>query len=122
MPPPGKDESNYRDGVEEAYPILWVGNLSVDTLDFDLLSLFSKHGVLDCVMTFSARNFAFLYFKHAADAKTAKDDLQGALVRGNSIRIEFARPVRFPLSCIDALAVIVSNSTTARLFPQRRSR
>ncbi|XP_078441069.1 flowering time control protein FPA-like [Wolffia australiana] len=79
---------------EAAYPVLWVGNLSVDTLDFDLMSLFGKHAVLDCMMTFSSRNFAFLYFKHSDDARAAKEDLQGALVRGNSIRIEFARPAK----------------------------
>ena len=31
MLPPGKDESNYLDGAEEAYPFLWVGNLSLET-------------------------------------------------------------------------------------------
>ncbi|CAA6663877.1 unnamed protein product [Spirodela intermedia] len=95
------DDGDYRDsrlsgresdGDDGPSTNLWVGNLSMDTIDSDLMTLFAKHGVLDCVMTFSSRNFAFLYFKSPDDAKAAKDDLQGALVRGNSIKIEFARP------------------------------
>lgn len=110
MPSPSKeaDDGDYRDsrlsgreqdGDDGPSTNLWVGNLSMDTIDSDLMTLFAKHDVLDCVMTFSSRNFAFLYFKNPDDAKAAKDDLQGALVRGNSIKIEFARPVRFPPTC-----------------------
>ena len=86
-----KDESSYGDGAEEAFPILRVGNLSVDTLDVNLLSMFAKHRVLECMMTFSARNSALVYFKRMADAKTAKEVFQGSVVFVNSIRIKYAR-------------------------------
>ena len=79
--------------------ILWVGNLSKDTLDVDLLSLFAKHRVLDCGMTLSTRNSALMYFRRAADAKTVKDVFQGALIHGFPISIKFARS-ELPLRCL----------------------
>lgn len=73
---------------------LWVGNLAGETVDSDLMELFGKHGELDSVKIYSARRFAFLYFKRSEDAKAAKDALQGANLHGNQLKIEFARPVK----------------------------
>ena len=61
--------------------------------DSDLMELFAQFGALDSVTTYSARSYAFVYFKHVEDAKQAKDALQGTSLRGNQIKIEFARPV-----------------------------
>ncbi|XP_022734715.1 flowering time control protein FPA-like isoform X2 [Durio zibethinus] len=73
---------------------LWVGNLSGETVDSDLIELFNKYGALDSVTTYSSRSFAFVYFKRVEDAKAAKDALQGASLHGNQIKIEFARPAK----------------------------
>lgn len=73
---------------------LWVGNLSMDTTESDLMALFAKYGDLDSVTTYPARNYAFLYFKNLEDAKVAREALQGSLVRGNSLKIEFAKPAK----------------------------
>lgn len=81
------------DGPEAPSNNLWVGNLSADTNDGDLMDLFIKYGALDSVRTYSSRNFAFVYFKRVEDAKAAKDALQGTSFRGNALKIEFARPV-----------------------------
>ncbi|KAJ6690944.1 FLOWERING TIME CONTROL PROTEIN FPA [Salix koriyanagi] len=72
---------------------LWVGNISREVADSDLMELFAQFGALDSVTTYSARSYAFVYFKHVEDAKQAKDALQGTSLRGNQIKIEFARPV-----------------------------
>jgi RNA recognition motif-containing protein len=72
---------------------LWVGNISREVADSDLMELFAQFGALDSVTTYSARSYAFVYFKHVEDAKQAKDALQGSSLRGNQIKIEFARPV-----------------------------
>ena len=74
---------------------LWVGNLSGETVDSDLMELFNKYGALDSVTTYSSRSYAFVFFKRVEDAKAAKDALQGVTLHGNQIKIEFARPVRF---------------------------
>lgn len=81
------------DGPEVPSNHLWVGNLSAETNDADLTDLFIKYGALDSVTTYSSRSFAFVYFKRVEDATAAKDALQGSSLRGNPLKIEFARPV-----------------------------
>lgn len=107
-PPPTKQVGDPRDQSPgkgdpeeeaEASGNLWVGNLPLDAVDAELTPLFARYGVLDSVSTFPARNYAFVHFKRLDDAKAARDALQGALVRGNPVKIEFARPVRSPFAC-----------------------
>ncbi|KAF3782847.1 Flowering time control protein [Nymphaea thermarum] len=106
-PPPNKSDSNpnnrnfgknaSEDAAEKeeiSMNNLWVGNLSPDTTDADLNEVFGKFGTLDSVCSYASRNFAFIYFKRPEDAKKAKDTLQGTTIRGNPIKIEFARPAK----------------------------
>ncbi|XP_042421500.1 flowering time control protein FPA-like isoform X1 [Zingiber officinale] len=79
---------------ESASNTLWVGQLSAETTDSDLMDVFSKHGALDCTTMQSARNYTFVYFRQVEEAKAAKEALQGNLIHGSAIRIEFARPPR----------------------------
>ncbi|KAF2322063.1 hypothetical protein GH714_006147 [Hevea brasiliensis] len=60
---------------------LWVGNLAADVSDSNLMDLFAKFGVLDCMMTCTSRSYAFLYFKRVEDAAAAKETLQGTVLR-----------------------------------------
>ncbi|KAK1426438.1 hypothetical protein QVD17_15110 [Tagetes erecta] len=78
---------------------LWVGNLALGVSDLDLRKVFEKHGGVDVVMFNPSRNYAFVYLKNAADAKKAKDNLQGVVVHGNQMKIEFAKPVK-PCKCL----------------------
>uniref|UniRef100_A0A1D1ZF61 Flowering time control protein FPA n=1 Tax=Anthurium amnicola TaxID=1678845 RepID=A0A1D1ZF61_9ARAE len=103
MPPPGKPtggrdhhhpSGKEPDDGEEPSGNLWVGNLPPDTVELELAPLFAKYGALDGVSTYAARNYAFVHFKHPGDAKVARGALQGALVRGNPIKIDFARPAK----------------------------
>ncbi|GMH28568.1 hypothetical protein Nepgr_030411 [Nepenthes gracilis] len=70
---------------------LWVGNLSNDVTDSDLMAVFGKLDAVDSIMH-SSRNYAFIYFKRIEDAIIARDALQGYVIKGNPIRIEFAKP------------------------------
>lgn len=81
------------DDAETPSNNLWVGNLASDVTDSDLMDLFANFGALDSVTSYSSRSYAFLFFKRMEDAKAAKEALQGTLLRGNPIKIEFARPV-----------------------------
>ncbi|CAJ2679093.1 unnamed protein product [Trifolium pratense] len=85
-----------RDSDESSTPSnnLWVGNLTPDVRDSDLMDLFAQYGALDSVTSYSARSYAFVFFKRIEDAKAAKNALQGFSFRGNSLKIEFARPAR----------------------------
>lgn len=105
MPPPSKSirpshhgaakESGGGGGGDHDTPPsnnLWIGNLSSDVTDADLMDVFGKYGALDAT-SYAARSFAFVFFKRPDDAAAAKDALQGTSVKGNPIKIEFARPV-----------------------------
>ncbi|KAG6725863.1 hypothetical protein I3843_02G042500 [Carya illinoinensis] len=98
MPPPIKSNRLGRisDSDESDTPSnnLWVGNLASDVTDSDLMDLFAQYGALDSVTTYSPRSYAFVFFKLVEDAKAAKDALQGAELRGNRVKIEFARPAK----------------------------
>uniref|UniRef100_A0A2P2M7B7 Protein no-on-transient A n=1 Tax=Rhizophora mucronata TaxID=61149 RepID=A0A2P2M7B7_RHIMU len=94
-PPMRSSKQGLRESEEAEAPSnnLWVGNLSADVTDRDLMDLFAKYGALDSVTTYSSRSYAFVFFKRVEDATAAKEALQGMELRGNALRIEFARPV-----------------------------
>jgi RNA recognition motif-containing protein len=89
-----KSETDQKDSMKERESNnLWVGNISRDVTESDLMKLFAQYGSIDNVTTYTARSYGFVYFKRVEDAKQAKDALQGTSLRGNQIIIEFARPV-----------------------------
>ncbi|XP_015952121.1 flowering time control protein FPA [Arachis duranensis] len=100
MPRPAKSVRPSHEGSaaardsDEPSNNLWVGNLAPDVTDADLMDLFAQYGALDSVTSYSARSYAFVYFKRVEDAKAAKNALQGFSLRGNSLKIEFARPAK----------------------------
>ncbi|XP_020599710.1 flowering time control protein FPA [Phalaenopsis equestris] len=73
---------------------LWLGNLSPETVDEDLMAAFAKFGAMDSVTSYFPRPYAFVYFRTIEDAKAAKQALQGIVIRGRPIRIQFARPAK----------------------------
>lgn len=94
MRPQHEGSGRYSEDSSTPSNNLYVANLSPDVTDSDLMDLFVQYGALDSVTSYSARNYAFVFFKRIDDAKAAKNALQGFNFRGNSLRIEFARPVR----------------------------
>lgn len=72
---------------------LWIGNVSSDVSETELKALFEKYGKVDSVTTYSSRNYAFVHFKEVEGARSAKQGLQGLILRGNPLKIEFAKPV-----------------------------
>ncbi|CAN6725237.1 unnamed protein product [Malus baccata var. baccata] len=94
MAPPTKPNKLATDDSETPSNNLWVGNLVSDVTDSDLMDLFAQFGALDSVTTYSSRSYAFVFFKRVEDSAAAKEALQGALLRGNPVKIEFARPAK----------------------------
>ncbi|GAA0169822.1 hypothetical protein LIER_40836 [Lithospermum erythrorhizon] len=70
---------------------LWIGNLSPEVTESDLESMFGKFGEIDSIASYASRSYAFIYYNNIAAAKAAKDSLQGHILRGNPIRIQFAK-------------------------------
>lgn len=78
---------------------LWVGNLPPDVSEPYLSELFGKHGPLDGITSYASRGYAFVYYKRVEDATAAKNALQGFLIRGNPLKIQFAKLVCSDLFC-----------------------
>ncbi|XP_047330254.1 flowering time control protein FPA-like isoform X2 [Impatiens glandulifera] len=75
---------------------LWVGNLSTDVTDAELMALFSRHGAIDTITSYTSRGFAFVYYKQVDDAKAAMAALRGTNLRGIPLKIELAKPDQWP--------------------------
>ncbi|HGJ65401.1 TPA: RNA-binding protein [bacterium] len=79
---------------------LYVGNLSFDTTDQELESIFSEHGnvtsasVVTDRYTGKSRGFGFVEFVNETDAKKAKDAVDGKEFGGRSLRVDEAKDPR----------------------------
>ncbi|KAI3795089.1 hypothetical protein L1987_37733 [Smallanthus sonchifolius] len=87
-------QNQFESSSDAMFNNLWVGNLAADVTDSDLRSLFEKHGAVDSVTCYPARSYAFVNMKRPEDAKRAKESLQGVVLRGGSLKIDFAKPAR----------------------------
>ncbi|MCO5591116.1 hypothetical protein L7F22_045093 [Adiantum nelumboides] len=85
-------EETEGDGVPSR--LLWVGNVAADASEALLIQTFAKYGAVDYVSAYPARSYAFIEFRDLEDAKEAKSGLQGKLIKGQSLRIEFAKPAK----------------------------
>ncbi|TKY46571.1 Flowering time control protein FPA [Spatholobus suberectus] len=70
---------------------LWVGNLSHDIVEEELAHHFLQFGPLENVAFQPSRSYAFINFRRDEDAIDAMRALQGFLLAGNPLRIEFAK-------------------------------
>ncbi|KAL3635043.1 hypothetical protein CASFOL_022097 [Castilleja foliolosa] len=73
---------------------LWIGNVSPEVSEAELKSIFEKHGKVDSVSSYPTRSYAFICFKDVDGAKSARQGLQGHPLRGNRLKIEFAKPAK----------------------------
>ncbi|KAK4781505.1 hypothetical protein SAY86_015607 [Trapa natans] len=101
MPPPSKSTrplyhgAGRDSGDHGASPSnsLWVGNLTGEVTDEVLIDTFASFEPLDAT-SYGSRGYGFVFFRRTDDAVAAKDSLQGAALKGTSIKIEFARPAK----------------------------
>lgn len=77
---------------------IFVGNLSFQTTQEDLLAAFSQYGAVERVNiitdrdTGQPRGFAFVEMTEAQDAQNAIEQLNGAQLRGRAMNVNEARP------------------------------
>ena len=77
---------------------IFVGNLSFQTTQEDLLATFSQFGNVERVNivtdrdTGQPRGFAFVEMSNAQDAQTAIAQLNGAELNGRALNVNEARP------------------------------
>jgi cold-inducible RNA-binding protein len=76
---------------------LFVGGLSFDTTDASLKTFFEQAGTVDSAQvvtdrsTGQSRGFGFVEMSSQAEARTAKDTLNGQLLDGRTINVDEAR-------------------------------
>jgi cold-inducible RNA-binding protein len=77
---------------------IFVGNLSYQTTQEDLLAAFSQYGNVERVNivtdrdTGQPRGFAFVEMSNAQEAQTAITQLNGAELNGRALNVNEARP------------------------------
>jgi RNA recognition motif-containing protein len=77
---------------------LFVGNLSFQTTETDLMSIFSQYGAVETVnvvtdrMTGQPRGFAFVEMADRTQAEAAINALNGSDLQGRTLNVNEARP------------------------------
>ncbi|HEY6185711.1 MAG TPA: RNA-binding protein [Terriglobales bacterium] len=81
---------------------IFVGNLDPNVTEGQLLTLFSRHGVVESSTivldrdTGRSRGFAFVEMSEVGDAQAAVMSLDGAFLNGRPLRVNEARPKLVP--------------------------
>lgn len=93
---PRSEERSRRGGGRSNAPPsrhLWVGSLAHDLSERTLREHLLRFGELDSVAFLPGRGYAFVNYKYEEDAFAAFRALQGFIVAGNPLKIEFAKSV-----------------------------
>ncbi|KAL0292412.1 UNVERIFIED_CONTAM: Flowering time control protein FPA [Sesamum calycinum] len=90
----GKATQNHDVAVKEVHPSnnSWVGSLSPKVTDSELKTLFAAHGEVIGINAFPFCRYAFVHFKEIEDANLARRGLQGYVLHGKPLVINFANP------------------------------
>ncbi|KAL5981314.1 hypothetical protein ACLOJK_015369 [Asimina triloba] len=108
---------------------LWVGNLSSHVSEAALTEKFLRFGELDSVAFVPGRSYAFVNFKKEEDAIIAMKGLQGFVLAGMQMKIEFTKGMlrkkssvvnRKLLSRIEAVLEKSSTSSLGEEYAQSR--
>lgn len=98
---PRSEERGGRVGLERisAPPSrrLWIGNLSIHMTQALLYDTFARFGDIDNIIFIQGRSYAFVNYSNEEDAIVASRMLQGFVVSGLPLRVEFQKGV----SCVN---------------------
>ncbi|KAM3320679.1 flowering time control protein FPA [Capsicum chacoense] len=89
--PPRPEEKSHHGREHPPSRHLWVGNLSHNLSESTLANHFLRFGDLESVAFQPGRSYAFINFKDVDGAFAAIRHLQGYVVAGNPLRIEFTK-------------------------------
>ncbi|XP_037937260.1 protein no-on-transient A-like isoform X2 [Teleopsis dalmanni] len=69
---------------------LYVGNLTTDTTEEDLIEIFKPYGEIGEIFSNPEKNFTFLKVDYHSNAEKAKRELDGSMRKGRAMRVRFA--------------------------------
>ncbi len=73
---------------------LYVGNLKYSVTKEQLTELFSNYGDVKEVNIIEGKGFGFVEMNEVSEAEKAKDELNGSVLEGRTLRVDEARPRR----------------------------
>eukprot|EP00727_Mastigamoeba_balamuthi_P001136 m51a1_g11019 putative flowering time control protein fpa (665) ;mRNA; f:398106-400423 len=78
---------------EERQPsrTLWVGSLPPNVADEEIYEMFGKYGHIDNIRQLQGKNCCFVRYDDIASSTTAKNALQGAMMRGQTIKVSWGK-------------------------------
>ncbi|HUV31631.1 MAG TPA: RNA-binding protein [Acidobacteriota bacterium] len=71
---------------------LYVGNLSYSVTSEQLTELFANYGQVRDVNIIEGKGFGFVEMSDAGEATKAKEELNGSVFTGRTIKVDEARP------------------------------
>jgi len=73
---------------------LYVGNFDYSVTSKELEELFSAHGEVTQVNVIEGRGFGFVEMSNQSEAEKAKEALDGSDFKGQTLKVDDARPPR----------------------------
>jgi len=73
---------------------LYVGNFNYSVTNKELEELFSAHGEVTQVNVIEGRGFGFVEMSNQSEAEKAKEALDGSDFKGQTLKVDDARPPR----------------------------
>jgi len=73
---------------------LYVGNLNYSVTIEDVKDMFAEYGEVMNVNIIEGKGFGFVEMSNQSEAESAKKALNGAMMKGRSLRVNAALPAR----------------------------
>ncbi|GER45093.1 RNA binding protein [Striga asiatica] len=106
-----EEKSHHGRGNNPPSRHLWAGNISHSISEKTLAHYFLRYGDLESIAFQPGRSYAFINYRNEEDAFAAIKELQGFVIGGNPLKIEFAKPL------IVKISVSASRRECSSLFP-----
>jgi len=87
---PGTPDSTFQ--LNSASRALWIGNISDEVTEDELLSEFQRYGTIESIRVLRQKTCAFVNFMTAEEASNALHALQGKKLGNMAIKINFGKP------------------------------
>ena len=81
-----------RDDHNTPSPNIWVGNVDPNVTEHELRTCFDRFGAIDRVKLHPQKNCAFVNFVDLNSALAAKAEMNGFLLFGQALRVNFGKP------------------------------
>eukprot|EP01129_Flabellula_baltica_P016340 TRINITY_DN865_c0_g1_i4.p1 TRINITY_DN865_c0_g1~~TRINITY_DN865_c0_g1_i4.p1 ORF type:complete len:775 (-),score=203.30 TRINITY_DN865_c0_g1_i4:100-2424(-) len=91
------DKSKFQVGQGEPSECVWVGNMNPLTSESELRDAFGQFGELSSVRVVGSKNCAFVRYFDTESAIRAYNEMAGAFVHGNPLKVGWGKPSDKPL-------------------------